>query len=116
MNEEERVLKAYQAFQQAMIDKDIDLLYTLVTPDKTFKHMSGHVQSKEEFFNEIEDGTLNYYKSVVHDPRVVVDGDFARLVGKTTLTAKVYGMKGTWTLNTDASFVKINGEWIQCNG
>ena len=44
-----------------MIDKDIDTLNDLVTADKTFTHMSGKVQTKEQFFGEIEDGTLNYY-------------------------------------------------------
>lgn len=116
MNAEQKaVLAAFERMQQAMIDKDTETMLSLVTEDKTFTHMSGKKQTKEEFFGEIEDGTLNYYKYEVHDPVVTVNGDKATLTANTTLTAKVYGMSGSWTLKTQAHFVRINGEWIQCN-
>ena len=116
MNAEQKaVLAAFERMQQAMIDKDTETMLSLVTEDKTFTHMSGKKQIKEEFFGEIEDGTLNYYKYEIHHPAVVIDGDTATLTADTTLTAKVYGMSGRWTLATEAHFVKWGGEWIQCN-
>ena len=116
MNAEQKaVLAAFERMQQAMIDKDTKTMLSLVTEDKTFTHMSGKRQTKEEFFGEIEDCTLNYYKYEIHHPAVVIDGDTATLIADTTLTAKVYGMSGRWTLATEAHFVKIDGEWIQCN-
>ena len=115
MTEEQAVLDTYDRFQQAMIDKDIDTLNALVTEDIVFTHMSGKQQTKEEFFGEIADGTLNYYSSELHDPVVTVEGDNATLTGSTTLKAKVYGASGTWTLPTNAHFVKINGNWICTN-
>ena len=114
-DEQKKVLEAFQRFQQAMIDKDIETLTALVVPDITFTHMSGKTQTKEEFFGEIEDGTLNYYKYELHDPVITIDGDTATLTGSTTLTAKVYGMSGSWTLPTNAHYIKIDGEWIHCN-
>lgn len=113
--EEAAVLAAYEKMQQAMIDKDLDALRASVTEDKTFTHMSGKTQTREEFFGEIMDGTLNYYKSELHDPVVTVDGDTATLTGSTTLTAKVYGISGSWTLPTNAHFRKLDGQWVQCN-
>ena len=98
-----------------MVDKDMETLDHMTKENKTFTHMSGKTQTKEEFFSEIEDGTLNYYAYYIKDPVVVIDGNYANLKASTTLTAKVYGSSGTWTLNTDAWFEKINGEWIQCN-
>ena len=114
-DEKKKVLEAFQRFQQAMIDKDTETLTALVVPDITFTHMSGKTQTKEEYFGEIEDGTLNYYKYELHDPVITIDGDTATLTGSTTLTAKVYGMSGSWTLPTNAHYIKINGEWIHCN-
>lgn len=108
-------METYERFQQAMIDKDVCMLTSLVVPDKTFTHMSGKKQTKEQFFGEIERGVLNYYKSVVHDPTVTVAGDWANLKAQTTLTAKVYGVSGTWTLPTDQSFVRIDGQWKLCD-
>lgn len=107
------VLAAYEKMQQAMIDKDIETMRRLVSKDKTFTHMSGKKQTREQFFGEIMDGTLNYYRSDIKDPRITVNGDRARLKASVTLTAKVYGMSGSWTLNTDTEFEKVNGEWIQ---
>lgn len=110
--DEKAIIEAYDRFEQAMIDKDIDTLNALVTPDKKFTHMSGNVQTKEEFFGEIEDGTLNYYSYKLNSPVVTVDGDTALLTGSTTLEAKVYGASGTWTLKTKQHFVRQGGKWL----
>ena len=113
--DESAVLETYEKFEQAMIDKDIDTLNALVTENKTFTHMSGKTQTKEEFFGEIADGTLNYYSYKLNDPIVTVDGDTATLTGSTTLEAKVYGSSGTWTLTTNQKFVKLDGAWKLSN-
>ena len=113
--EEQSVLAAFERIQQAMIDKDLDTLYASVTADKTFTHMSGKTQTKEEFFGDIEDGTLNYFQYRIENPQVRFSGDFACLTSTTTLTAGVYGFSGSWPLRTEAWFQKINGEWIYCN-
>lgn len=82
MTEEElAVLEAYEAMQQAMVDKDVDAMRQLTTEDKTFTHMSGKTQTREEFFGEIADGTLNYYGYRIRDPHVTVEGDRATLTG-----------------------------------
>ena len=116
MTEEQKaVLASYERFQQAMIDKDVETLYSLVTADKTFTHMSGKKQTREEFFGEIRNGVLNYYRYQIRSPIVTVNGDTATLTASTTLTAKVYGISGSWMLPTDAHFIKENNRWIQCN-
>ena len=112
---EAEVLAAYQAIQQAMIDKDIDTLDRLYQDGTTFTHMSGKVQTKEEFFGEIADGTLNYFAYDIHEPQIAVDGDEAFLTASVTLTAKVYGASGSWTLPVKAHFTKIDGQWIAHN-
>lgn len=113
--EEREVLSAFERIQQAIVEKDLDTLYASVTADKTFTHMSGKTQTKEEFFGEIEDGTLNYFDYRIENPSVTISGDFACLTSTTTLTANVYGFSGSWPLRTEAWFQMINGEWIYCN-
>ena len=112
---EAEVLAAYEAIQQAMIDKDIETLNSLYQDGTTFTHMSGKVQTKAEFFGEIADGTLNYFAYDIHDPQITVDGDEATLTASVTLTAKVYGASGSWTLPVNAHFTKIDGRWIAHN-
>ena len=109
------VLAAYEAIQQAMIDKDIETLDRVFMDGTVFAHMSGKQQTKEEFFGEIADGTLNYYAYVIHDPQITVSGDEATLTASVTLTAKVYGASGDWTLPVNARFTKIDGVWYSHN-
>ena len=112
---EAEVLAAYETIQQAMIGKDIETLDRLYQDGTTFTHMSGKVQTKAEFFGEIADGTLNYFAYDIHDPQITVDGDEATLTASVTLTAKVYGASGSWTLPVNAHFTKTDGQWIAHN-
>jgi hypothetical protein len=113
--DETDVLAAYQKMQKAMIDKDLETMRSLVSEDRIFTHMSGKKQTREQFFGEIMDGTLNYYRSEIKNPRITVNNGCANLKAAVTLKARVYGMSGSWTLSTDTNFRKINGEWIQVN-
>ena len=113
--EEETILNRYKEMQQAMIDKDIDKLNEIVLDGTTFTHMSGKTQTKQEYFNEIKDGTLNYYRSDIDSPEVTIDGNIATLKANVTLTARVYGASGSWTLPVNAHFEKINGTWYYGN-
>ena len=113
--EKEEVLNTYKAIQQAMIDKDIDTLDSLFQDDLIFTHMSGKKQTKKEFFGEIRDGVLNYYSYQINDYEIEANDNTAVLKGHTTLTAKVYGMSGSWTLPVSFRFEKINGRWIVGN-
>ena len=112
---EAEVLAAYKAIQEAMIDKDIEALDSLYQDGTTFTHMSGKVQTKAEFFGEIADGTLNYFAYDIHNPQITVDGNEAVLTASVTLTAKVYGASGSWTLPVNAHFTRIDGQWIAHN-
>ena len=114
-NEEAQVLVAYETIQQAMIDKDIETLDSMCMEGTTFTHMSGKTQTKEEFFGEIADGILNYYAYLIHDPQITVEGNEAELTASVTLTAKVYGASGDWTLPVHACFTKTDGKWIAHN-
>ena len=115
INEEEKVLAIYKSMQQAMINKDIDKLDRIVKDGTTFTHMSGKTQTKEEYFGEIADGTLNYYRYKIENGKINVSGNTATLSADVTLTAKVYGTSGSWTLPVNAHFEKINNEWIYTN-
>ena len=113
--EKEEVRNAYIEMRNAMIKKDMKKLDEIVKDDKKFVHMDGKTQTKEEFFEEIRNGALNYFNSVLKDEVITVTGNKANIKGKTTLKAKVYGMEGEWILPTDANFEKINGKWLFCN-
>ena len=111
-NDEESVLERFMEFQKAMIDKDGEKLNEILDDIYTLTHMSGKTQTKQEYIDEIMDGTLNYYKSTIDNPNIEIkDNTKAILKADVTLDAKVYGTKGTWTLHSTQYLEKINGKW-----
>lgn len=109
-NDEEMVLNRYKEMQQAMIDKDIDKLNKIVKDGTTFTHMSGKIQTKKEYFEDIRRGSLDYQSYTIEDPKVTIDGNKAILKARVTLTANVYGAQGTYPFNVSAFFEKVDGE------
>ena len=115
LKEEKRVLNRYKEMQQAMIDKNMDKLNSIVKNGTTFTHMSGKVQTKEEYFKEIETGALDYQAYTIEKPSVSIHGNKASLKARVTLTANAYGAQGSYPFNVLAYFEKINGEWLYTN-
>ncbi|MBQ6551196.1 MAG: nuclear transport factor 2 family protein [Lachnospiraceae bacterium] len=113
--DEQRVIARYQAVQQAMIDKDIDVLDEIILDGMTFTHMSGKTQTKDEYFADIRDGRLDYQSYTMKDAKVVIDGDDATLTCRVVLTANAYGAQGSWPFNVTAHLVRIDGEWYMTN-
>ncbi|WP_407413751.1 nuclear transport factor 2 family protein [Methanobrevibacter sp.] len=110
---DKEVLDCFVEYQQALIDKNDVKLNELMDKDYVLTHMSGKKQTKEEFIGEVMDGTLNYFKSEIHDPNILFDDDEnATLISDVTLGARVYGVESKWTINTVMDFKKINGRWI----
>lgn len=108
---QEEVLLRFMAFQQAMIEKDFEKLDEIICDNYTLTHMSGKTQTKQEFIDEIMDGTLNYFKSTINNPNIEIYVERAVFEADVTLDAKVYGIKGTWTLHSRQTLEKINNEW-----
>lgn len=106
------VLQRFEEFQMAMINKDSDKLNEIISDNYTLTHMSGKTQTKEEFIDEILKGILNYYASKIYEPEITVSDNYARLIADVELDAKVYGIKGSWTLKTDVQMKKINSKWL----
>ena len=96
--EEKEVYSAYEAINNAMIEKDRAALELYFDKGLIFTHMSGKKQTREEFIVEIMDGTLNYFKVDTKDYSISVNGDMAHMKVTHTLTAKVYGISGSWTM------------------
>ena len=109
---QEDVLERFMDFQEAMIEKNLEKLNEIICDNYTLTHMSGKTQTKQEFIDEIMDGTLNYYKSTINNPDITLFGENKAIFkADVTLDAKVYGMKGTWTLHSQQTLEKINDKW-----
>ena len=111
--EEKEVYAAYEAINNAMIKKDRVAMELYFNDNLTFTHMSGKKQTQKEFIGEIMDGTLNYFKVGTKDFSISVNSDTAHMKVTHTLTAKVYGISGSWTMSGENTYKKWGGIWIR---
>ena len=110
MNDIDRIKNMYEQYWEYMIDKDVRGLKSLMSEDYFLMHMTGVKQSADEFLSGLADGTFNYY-SASHDAiDVRLNGDTAKMTGKSRVVAAVYGGgKGSWRLRGDFTLKKENG-------
>ena len=71
MSEEETAVLYQQAkYCQAMTDADTDTMKELVSEDMVFTHMSGRQQTRDEYFADVEDGSLRYFTIGIDSPEI----------------------------------------------
>ena len=113
MTDKEQIADLYEAMYQAMIAKDTVALGKILSEDSVLVHMTGHRQTRQEYLREIASGVLNYYSVNTDSLDITVEGDTARMVGKSRVNAAVYGGgRHTWRLRMDSQLRKIDGEWL----
>lgn len=115
-SEELAVLYQQAKYCQAMTEADIDTMRELVSEDMVFTHMSGRQQSREEYFADVENGSLRYFTIGMENPVVEVDGDMASVTYTSVLNANAYGTRGTFRMSGTHWYEKRDGEWIAVNG
>ena len=112
MGDLENIREMYREYWRCMIAKDADGLRGLMAKDYYLLHMTGVKQSAEVFLKGLLDGTFNYYAADHDSIKVTVDGDCAKLIGKSRVTAAVYGGgKSSWRLRGDFTLRNENGCW-----
>lgn len=109
------VLYAQARYCQAMTDADIDTMRELVSEDMVFTHMSGRKQTREEYFADVADGSLNYFTIGIENPVIEADGDKARITYTSVLNADAYGARGTYRIKGTHHYALRDGSWILVN-
>ena len=110
--EESQLRQLYDVMYKAMIAKDIPVLDSLLSDSSVLIHMTGMRQPKREYLKAIANGTLNYYSCENSEIEIKINGDSARMTGKSQVKAAVFGgRRHTWPLSLDIDWRKINGHW-----
>lgn len=113
--EEMEVLYQQARYCQAMTEADTDTLREIASEEMVFTHMSGRQQSREEYFADIENGSLVYFAIGMENPVVEVNGDLASVTYTSVLDANAYGAEGTYRIGGTHWFEKRDGKWIAIN-
>lgn len=114
MLDEEQIISLYRQENEAMVKKDLVTLNQILAPSMNLVHMTGMVQPKLEWIDQIQNGQMKYFDSQEeHIFDVVIDGDQASLIGQNLVRASVWGGGvTTWPLQIKMEFQKINGQWL----
>ena len=86
---------------EAMAEADVAALRSLYAEDMRLMHMTGMVQTGEEFLSGIADGTMRYHGVTVVSVEGESDGRTADVVLRTLTDASVFGgPRHTWRLES----------------
>ena len=113
MDDKQQIERLYEQMYRAMVEKDTATLDRVHTPEFVLIHMTGMRQTKADYLQAIADGTLNYYSAENERMDVTVDGDHATLIGRSRVTAAVFGGgRHTWRLQLSFRLAKRDGQWL----
>ncbi|KIS02822.1 nuclear transport factor 2 family protein [Paucilactobacillus wasatchensis] len=114
MTDEEQIIQLYRDENVAMVAKDINKLNEILAPTMHLTHMTGYVQPKLEWIDQIQNEEMHYFSSTEDNVKnVEINGDTASLIGQNKVRASVWGGGvNTWPLEMKMHFVKQNGKWI----
>ena len=110
--EEKEVLIEFRNHIEALIRKDRASIEQFLAPSFQLIHMTGKVQGRNDFINEVMGGVLNYYQSRLVNPQIEINNNIAKMRVDVEFDAMVYGMRGNWTLYSKNIFQKINNKWF----
>lgn len=112
MNDVQQVTSLYKRMYEAMINKDTQALAQMHDSLFVMTHLTGKRQSAQEYISSIADGTLDYSSAEHVDINVRVIGANAWIIGKSRVTASLFGTeRREWDIVLKLCLVKSGEEW-----
>ena len=112
INEEGAILTTVRQLAQLMIARDTASMNNILDEHYTLTHMTGYVQPKLEWFNEVQKETMKYYSAKEVGHQVTLNGNKAEVTVKNMVDACIWGSRNTWPLQQKMTMEKRNGKWI----
>jgi hypothetical protein len=113
--DEIQIIELTRQLTQNMIERNTLGIDKIVDADFTLTHITGYVQSKAEWFSEIESERMKYYTYQEVYTSVKIQGDKASFVGRNILDARIWGTRNKWRLQQTMQLEKRNEKWIILN-
>lgn len=112
MEDEKQIIKLTDNVTEFMIERNLDALDNILDSNFTLTHITGYVQPKAEWFNEIETESMKYYSFEALNRNVKIKGSKAEVVQRNKLDARIWGNRNVWNLQQIFHLQKRNGKWI----
>ncbi|WP_251946955.1 nuclear transport factor 2 family protein [Levilactobacillus brevis] len=111
INEERAVAQVVHQQVQGMLTKNFELLNQVISSNAKLVHITGQVQSKAEWLEQIRLGRMHYFGSHEVLFQATVTDNQAQVVMRNELDARIYGFRNTWPLQSKIKLVKGQSGW-----
>lgn len=111
-NEETEILSVVRQLAELMIKRDTASMNTILDKDYNLTHLTGYVQPKAEWFDEVLKESMKYYSAKEVNHTVKTDGNKATVVVQNMVDARIWGSRNNWRLQQTMQLEKRNGKWI----
>lgn len=106
------VMAVVRQLAQLMIARDTVAMNKILDKNYTLTHMTGYVQSKSEWFDEVARESMKYYSAKEVNHTIKVNGNTAEVLTQDLVDARIWGSRHTWRLQQKMKLEKRNGTWI----
>ena len=113
--DETQILSVIRQLAQGMIERDTTAMNRILDKEYTLTHMTGYVQPKAEWFNEVIKESMKYYSASEVSHAVTVNGNKATATMQNLVDARIWGSRNTWRLQQVMRLEKRDGQWIILN-
>ena len=110
---ESAVRSSYLTQRAAMVAGDADALGEQFAADFTLTHMTGYVQSRRDWLDQVDSGEMTYHS--IKDVALTVadvDTDKPVLTVRTHTDATIWGSRGVWPLQLEIRFARAGDQWL----
>ncbi len=111
-NDEAKVLAVVRHLAQLMINRDTAAMNDILDEHYTLTHMTGYVQPKAEWFDEVIKESMKYYSVKEVNNSVRINGREAEVMIQNLVDARIWGTRNNWRLQQTMQLEKRNGEWM----
>lgn len=113
--EETQIIAVTDSVTEYLIDRNLDGLKSILDKNFTLTHITGYVQSRKEWFSEIETEGMKYYSAKKIKHEVNINDKEAVSTFQHLLDARIWGSRNTWRLQQKMNLEKRGNHWIVIN-
>ena len=107
----ETIIGLYHRYLEAMLHAQGKRLRETMTDGCTLTHMTGMVQSAQDWCDSISDGSMRYVQVQEISHEFVGEPGAERLMARTCTTANIWGTHGTWNLQLEFTYDDASGKF-----
>ena len=110
--DEPQILSVTRQLTQLMIERNTAGMASIVDEDFSLTYITGYVQSRQEWFAEIEKESMKYYSAQEIKHEIKINGNKAEFMNQKFIDARIWGNRNTWRLQQKMTLRKRNGKWV----